>query len=129
MIIEITGRHVQVTQATQDYARAKAEKVAKFLKGEVRVEVILDHERERFQVETIVTGNRGPVIVAHVQHEDARAAVDLVMDKVQEQLRRTAERRKDHRGESMAGEDSLPAGDAGQPEVTYDDIIDEELNQ
>lgn len=110
MNIEITGRHDRITDDIQGYARSKAEKVTKFLKSNVRVEVVLDHEHDQYQVEMIVSGHRGPRIIGSVSHDDARAAVDLTIDKVEQQLRKLKGRRKDHRGESMAGEDTAPAG-------------------
>lgn len=120
MNIEITGRHVHITESVSTYAREKAEKVAKFLKKEVRVEVLLDHERDHFTVEMIVSGYRGPVIVGHVTHTDAKAAIDLAIDKVEHQLRKLRGRAKDHHGPSMAGDlldhpDALDRGPEGGP--------------
>jgi len=135
--IEITGRHVNVKLDIEQYAREKAEKVAKFLKDRGRVEIILDHERDKFLVEIIVSGQRGMVIVSHVQHPDARAGIDLAVDKTEQQLRKHKGRLKGHRGESMAGEvtghptkaDGVDIPDESEePEQSYDDAIDEELN-
>jgi putative sigma-54 modulation protein len=130
--IEITGRHVNVKPDVESYAREKGEKVAKFLKRQGRVEIVLDHERDNFLVEVIVSGYRGPVLVSHVQHPDARAAIDLAVDKTEQQLRKLKGRRKDHRGPSMAGDDAPGSGDdgsaSGDADPSYDDVIDEELN-
>ncbi|MBI4881575.1 MAG: ribosome-associated translation inhibitor RaiA [Planctomycetes bacterium] len=133
MNIEITGRHFEVPSALEEYARAKAVKVAKYLKKDVRVQVILEHEHDKYTVEMIVSGHRGPVIVGQEQDDEARAAIDLAIDKIEYQLRKFRGRRKDRKGRSMAGE-KAPAGEAPPPagedaEVSYDDIIDEELNR
>lgn len=110
MNIELTGRHVRITANIEAYARAKAEKVTKFLKDGARVQVVLDHEHDQYQVEMIVSGFRGPNIIASVSHDDANAAVDLTIDKIEQQLRKLKDRKKHHHGESMAGEDHAPGG-------------------
>lgn len=122
MNVEITGRHAHITEDIQDYARRKTERITKFLKDNARVEVVLDHDHDQYQAEMIVSGHRGPVVVGHVSHEDPRAAVDLTVDKVEKQLRKLKGRRKDHHGQSMAGEDLRAAQDEGPG----DDLFDED---
>lgn len=140
MNVEISGRHVQITDAVEEYARGKAQKVSKYLRKGVRVEVILTREHDQYQAEMIVSGHRGPVVVSHVQHEELNAAIDLAIDKLEQQLRRLKDRRKTHQGQSMAGEDlpgaaagAGPAGGEGDgadtDDVSYEDVIDEELNK
>jgi ribosomal subunit interface protein len=108
--IEIVGRHVKITAELEAYALSKADRIAKFVKSDARIELILDHEHDRFQAEMIVASHRGPVVVGHVQHEHAHAAIDLVVDKVDHQLRRMRDRRKGHHGgQSMAGDGSRHA--------------------
>lgn len=97
MNVEIKGRHVHVSEAIESYAREKAEHLAKFLKEDARVEVILDHQREHFVAEMIVHAHGGPVLVASVHHQQALAAVDLVAEKIDHQLRKNKSRAKDHR--------------------------------
>lgn len=118
MNIEITGRHVHITPDVEQYARSKAEKIAKFIRKDARVEIVLDHDHDRFQVEILVSGTRGPVVIGHIQHDQANAAIDLAIEKVDHQLRRMRDRKKDHRGPSMAGE-NLPAAD----EAEIDDVV------
>lgn len=142
MNVEITRRHVHVDREVEVYAREKAEKVTKYLKQDVRVAIVLDKEHDDFTVEMLVSGQRGERVIGHEKHAEPRAAVDLVIDKVEQQLRRLAGRRKRHQGESMAGEKTVPivppagADGAADPsdenddsELTYEDIIDEELNK
>lgn len=131
MDIQIVGRHIELSAGLEDYAREKAEKVAKFLKQEVRVEVLIEKIHDQHEVEMIVSGYRGPVIVSHVHKEEPRAAIDLAIDKVEEQLRRMKGRRKSHKGESLVDE-AAPLGggvDGEDSEVSYDEIIDEELSK
>ena len=132
MNVEISGRHFQVTPGIEEYAREKASKVTKFLKQDVRVQVVLEQEHDKFQVEMIVSGYRGPVIVSHVQHDELHAAVDLAIDKIEQQLRKVKGRRQSRQGDSMAGDPLGPVAGTGEqeePEVSYEDVIDEELNK
>lgn len=146
--VEITGRHVRITAGIEEYTREKVSRVAKYLKKDVRVQVVLEQEHDKHQVEMIVSGYRGPVIVSHVQHDELHAAVDLAIDKIEQQLRKLKGRRQDRQGESMAGESvesrrragagssdtahgEGPQGDQSEDEseVSYEDVIDEELNK
>ena len=130
MNVEITNRHIHVTDEVAEYARDKAERVTKFLKQDVRVDVVVDKEHDDFLVEVIVSGHKGNVVVGRERHAEPRAAIDLVMDKVSQQLRKLAGRRKHHQGESMAGEETVaPDESLDEAELTYEDIIDEELNK
>ncbi len=131
MNVDITGRHVKITPAVEQYARAKAERVAKFVRSDARVEIILDHEHDRYQVEMIVSAHRGPVVIGHIQHEQVNAAIDLVVDKVDHQLRRMRDRRKSHHGTSMSGDEKSPGngpdgGLFGPGEGNVDDVLREE---
>ena len=128
MNVEIVGRHMDLPPSLEEYARRKAEKVAKFLKEDVRVEVVIEKVHDDHQIEMIVSGHRGPVIVSNVHHGDARAAIDLSIDKVEHQLRKYKDRHKHHQGESMAGE-ATSAPERDEPEPSFDDVIDEELNK
>lgn len=131
MNVEISGRHIQITAGIEEYAREKASRVAKYLKTDVRVQVVLSKERDQHQVEMIVSGYRGPVIVAQVQHEDLHAAVDLAIDKLEQQLRKVKGRREARQGGSMAGDhrESPESEETDDSEVSYEDVIDEELNK
>jgi ribosomal subunit interface protein len=127
--IQIVGRHIELSPDLEKYAREKAEKVAKFLRQDVRVEVLIEKVHDLHEVEMIVSGYRGPVIVSHVHKEEPRAAIDLAIDKVEEQLRRMKGRRKSHKGENKANAVTLTGDVMDEPEVTYDEVIDEELSK
>lgn len=108
--IAFTKRHVDVSDALEDYVVKKSEKAAKFLPEAAHLEVVVDKVRADYRVEIIASGFRGPDLVARVEHPDARAAVDIAFDKLDHQLRKMKERhRGELHGESMAGERTLAA--------------------
>ena len=126
MNIEITSRHARVTPEVEDYARKRVDRLTKFVRPEARVELVLDHEHERFHAELIVAGQRGPVVIGHVQHETAKSAIDLVVDKVNHQLAKVRDRKKHRRGESMAGESHPEGGSSSDGEPSIEDVVGEE---
>ena len=127
--VEVSGRHFQMTADIEEYAREKVTRVAKYLKQDVRVQVVLEQEGDKYQAEMIVSGYRGPIIVSHVQHDELHAAVDLAIDKMEQQLRKLKGRRQAHQGESLSDAPGGPGGEDEDPEVSYEDVIDEELNK
>jgi putative sigma-54 modulation protein len=91
MKTQIKGRNVTVTDALQDYAEEKIERVHKLLLqrkiDEVsRVELELKVEKNRSIPEPCIAEatifTRGPVIRAREASTDMYAAIDLVMDKL-----------------------------------------------
>ena len=129
MNVQFVKRHVEVSDALEEYALRKSEKLARFLKRGANLEVVVDRQRTDYEVEMILSGHRGPVLVAHVHRPDARAAIDLALDKIVHQLRKRKERRRDDlHGESMAGEQVAARREAEEEEKEVDigDVLDEE---
>lgn len=101
MKTQIKGRNVTVTDALQDYASEKIERVHKLLQQRkiddvTRVELELKVHKnpsiaEPCQAEaTIFT--RGPVIRAHDSSTDMYAAIDLVTDKLMRRVKKYHDR-------------------------------------
>jgi len=120
MKVDVTGRHVSVTEALRKYASEKAERFAKVNKKIVEVHVILAVDGKNSIVEVIANLARGGQIVANERHESMYAAIDLSTDKVMRQLQKLKEKVKDHhhRGGVEPGHDSA----AG---ATADDVFNE----
>lgn len=125
MNIEITGRHDNNSKEIKEYAKEKAKKVLKYFKNITKVEVILDTEKDNHSAEMIISASRGTQLVGQVVHTDIRAAIDLLIDKMERQLVRFKERLKKDRRGGRAG--SPPTGASLQDsddEPSYDDIIE-----
>jgi putative sigma-54 modulation protein len=97
MKIQVKGRNVAVTDALQDYAEEKIERVHKLLQERKiddvsRVELELTVEKNpaiasnNVAEATIFT--RGPVIRAKESSEDMYAAIDLVTDKLTRRVKK-----------------------------------------
>ena len=97
MQVIVTGRHMGVTESLKDYCREKAERLPRLLDSIQSVEIVFDGKEGVHTAEMIVHSVGTQPFVASEQHEDAFAAVDLLMDKIEEQLRRHKERRRNRK--------------------------------
>ncbi len=92
MVIEITGRHVDVTDAIKEYARRKIQKVVEEFPAVESVRVIMDIQKYRHIAEVVVQGRHHLRLEASESSEDMYASIDLVADKMAKQLRRSRDK-------------------------------------
>jgi putative sigma-54 modulation protein len=105
--VKISVRHGQLSDGTQVAIREKAERLLHFFDRVTLIEVTVDLKKtqdERCRVEFVVQAEHKHDFVATESNQDVMAAVDLVMDKLQGQLRRYKEKIQDHRRTPSAGE-------------------------
>ncbi len=97
MEVSVTGRHMGISEPLKQYCREKAERLQRFLDRVQSVEVVVDGKAGVHTVEMIVHSAGAPPFIATQQHEDAYAATDLLVDKLEEQLRRYKERHRNRK--------------------------------
>lgn len=97
MQVTVTGRHMGVSEALKTYCLEKSERLPRLLDRVQSVEVIVDGREGQHTVEMIVHSAGSTPFVATEQHADAFAAVDLVIDKIEEQLRRYKEKHRNRK--------------------------------
>jgi putative sigma-54 modulation protein len=105
--VKISVRHGHLSDGTQAAIREKAERLLHFFDRVTLIEVTVDLKKtpeERCRVEFVVQAEHKHDFVATESNQDVMAAVDLVMDKLQGQLRRYKEKIQDHRRTPSAGE-------------------------
>lgn len=101
--IVVKGRNVEVPEHYRIHVADKLHKVERYDHKLIRIDVELFHERNRRQnnhcqrVE-ITCFSRGPVVRAAACASDFYGALDLVINKLDGQLRKVADRRRVHRG-------------------------------
>jgi putative sigma-54 modulation protein len=115
--IKISARHGHLSEATQEFIRDKAQKLLHFFQRLTMIEVTVDLKEDQKVVEFVVSAEHKHDFVARERNNDILAAVDLVMNKLEGQLRRYKEKIQDRRRTPSAGE--LPAGNS--PEETNED--------
>ncbi|WP_066017423.1 ribosome hibernation-promoting factor, HPF/YfiA family [Endozoicomonas atrinae] len=85
MQVNISGHHVEVTEALHDYVIKKLERLASHFDHITNVQVTLSVEKLAQKAEAVLH-TRGAEINATAEHEDMYAAIDLLSDKLDRQL-------------------------------------------
>jgi putative sigma-54 modulation protein len=112
--ITISARHGHLSDATQQFIREKAQKLLHFFQRLTMIEVTVDLKEDSKVVEFVVSAEHKHDFVASERNHDLLAAVDLVVDKLERQLRRYKEKIQDRRRTPGAGE---VTGTAGQEQT------------
>jgi putative sigma-54 modulation protein len=103
--IKISARHGHLSEPTQQFIREKAQKLLRFFERLTQIEVTVDLQSENAKlVEFLVNAEHKHDFVASERHPDVLAAVDLVVDKLENQLRRYKEKVQDRRRTPSTGE-------------------------
>jgi putative sigma-54 modulation protein len=102
--IKISARHGHLSEATQQFIREKAQKLLHFFERIMSIEVTVDLKNDIKLVEFLVSAEHKHDFVARESNGDILAAVDLVVDKLEGQLRRYKEKVQDRRRTPSAGE-------------------------
>jgi len=116
--IVVKGRNVEVPDHYREHVADKLSKVERYDQKLIRADVELFHERnprqsDKCQRVEITVMTRGPVIRAEACAKDFYAALDCAITKLDGRLRRSADRRRVHRGRHAPV--SVAAATAGLP--------------
>jgi len=116
--IVVKGRNVEVPDHYREHVADKLSKVERYDQKLIRADVELFHERnprqaDRCQRVEITVMTRGPVVRAEACAKDFYAALDCAITKLDARLRRSADRRRVHRGRHVPV--SVAAATAGLP--------------
>lgn len=145
MQIAVKGRNFQVTPALKEYAIGKVQRVEHYfdhiMKGEIELSVERNPRIENAQRAEVTLFTEGPVIRAHESATDMYAAIDLVAEKLERQLKRYKGRmygdKKNHREtprtmtpepgdlEHLMDElNGTPSGGPDEPEIVKSKVVD-----
>jgi putative sigma-54 modulation protein len=102
-IYQLTGRNLEITDSMRSYAEDKLQKLNRFSDQIVDARVVMSYD-DRIggapaKVEVQVNVPNG-MVRAEERGVDTYAAIDLVVDKLERQLKRFKERQRDVRGEA-----------------------------
>jgi putative sigma-54 modulation protein len=126
VLIDISSRHDPLRDHMRDYATDKVQKLLRYHNGISRIQVILDEHRGQDEVEMIVHVDSGHTFVAKEQALTHRAAFDVLLEKMERQLKRDKERLKDHKIEGGKNK-VFPTTPETGGEDSYDDIVRRDL--
>jgi putative sigma-54 modulation protein len=102
--IKISSRHGHLSDATQQFIHEKAQKLLHFFGRIMMIEVLVDWKENDCVVEFLVSAEHKHDFVASERHKDLLAAVDLVLDKLERQVRKYKEKIQDHRRTPPTGQ-------------------------
>ncbi len=98
MNVSVVARHVELTDAMNNYAREKVDGMPRLYSGIQSIDITFAMEAGEHLVEMVATGKRKSVFVAHNRGRDMYACVDQCAHKLQQQLRRYKDRVRDRHG-------------------------------
>lgn len=94
MQISVTFRHIEPSEALKNYVTDRLKKFKRYLEGPVEAHVVLGLEKFRNLADVTINSN-GRVIKGREENADMYAAIDLVMDKIDMQLKKFREKLRD----------------------------------
>lgn len=107
MQISVTFRHIEPSEALKNYVTDRLTKFKRYLDGPVDAHVVLGLEKFRHLADVTIDSN-GRIIKGREENADMYAAIDLVMDKIDMQLKKFRDKLRDKGGRSR----SAPPGAA-----------------
>ncbi len=132
MILEITGRHVEITPALKSYARKRLGRISRLALKGLKADVKLSVEKYRHSAKITVSFGREKVLVKEETDEMYRS-IDLAVEKIEKRLRKIKEKQKSRnklRGRDLPNPDrkkERPSFRTRKPEIvntfTMDDAI------
>ena len=115
MQVAITCRHGSIRQELRDYITQKAEKLVRFLDTVSEIDVTIEFEGPRVDVELLVEIDGYHTIVAHVEGEDSKVTFDKALHKMEHQVHKHKEKLR-QRHHTPTDSDEARSGDKkGRP--------------
>jgi putative sigma-54 modulation protein len=109
MQLQVKGKNVEVSESMRRYAETKLRKLDRLLADPTKVELELTVEKNPSIAESHVAEatvwTKGPTLRARESATDMRASIDLLVDKLERQVTRYREKRRDHSHRGRKGAD------------------------
>ena len=101
MQLSITFRHIESSEAVKEYAKEKLERIRKYFPDPIKGHVVFSLDGGYQHIaDVVITLHNGIVIKGVEATEDLYSSIDLVMAKIERQLRRYKDRIRDHKPQS-----------------------------
>ena len=95
MQINLTGHHVEITPALRTYVTSKLSRLERHLEHLIDIHCILTVEKLRHRAEATVN-LKGATLFADATEEDMYKSIDMMLDKLDRQVRRHKGKLSDH---------------------------------
>lgn len=101
MQIDITGHQIDVTNSMREYFNSKFERIKRHFDQVINVHAILSVEKINHKAEATIHINSKTIFAESIE-SDLYAAIDLLIDKLDKQIRRHKDKiTSKHRGEAL----------------------------
>jgi putative sigma-54 modulation protein len=110
--VTVTFRHLDSTAAIQQYAERKLSHISKFVKRPTQAHLILEVDKYRQRGEVTVKSGR-MAVVAQAETKDLYSVIDLLVDKVERQLKKTGDKVKAKKTRAPSTGEVLTAAEEG----------------
>jgi len=100
MQISVTFRQIEPSDALKNYVTDRLSKFKRYLEGPVEAHVVLGLEKFRHLADVTIDSN-GRIIKGKEENTDMYAAIDLVMDKIDMQLKKFRDKQRGSKGERI----------------------------
>jgi putative sigma-54 modulation protein len=98
MQISVTFRQIEPSEALKNYVTDRLNKFKRYLDGPVDAHVVLGLEKFRHLADVTIDSN-GRIIKGREENADMYAAIDLVMDKIDMQLKKVRDKLRSSKGD------------------------------
>jgi putative sigma-54 modulation protein len=96
--LQVKGKNVEVSESLHRYAQEKLAKLERHLNDATRLELELAVEKNRSiadsQIAEATVWTKGPILRARESSDDMRASIDLLVAKLERQVKRYREKRQ-----------------------------------
>jgi putative sigma-54 modulation protein len=97
MQTSVTFKNVDTSEHLKSYVQEKLDRLDKFLDNPAEANVVLRVEKFRHIAEVNINGDRLNVI-GKEETDDMYSAIDMVLDKLEKQIKKNKQKIRDHRG-------------------------------
>lgn len=125
--IQITGRHVEITDSMKDYTIDKISRIERFMNRIIDVNIIMDIQRMDHRVEIILKAGNTK-ITSKASSTDMYVSIDQAVDKLEAQILRYKSKLQDHHAKGHAVL-NMAVNVLGPQEIEEDLGIEEENHQ
>jgi putative sigma-54 modulation protein len=118
---------MEPTESLKAYAEEKLSKIKKYLDAPMEAHVVLEVEKFRHMADVTVNID-GTRIKAYEETEDLYSAIDMVIDKIENQVKKHRSRLRERRAETSKGEQALASaaaaeGAAEEPTISVEKLV------
>ncbi len=118
MQLSVTFRHMEPSEALKNYVQERTTRFTKYIDRPLETQVTLTVQKFRNIVDVVMNAN-GIRIAGQESHDDMYAAIDLVMDKIERQVKKYKAKIRKHK--PSQGKEITWRRDIYQPESFEDD--------